>query len=590
MKTIYTLILTVFCSWMIYGNGKKDTINNKKDTLQQIIYDFAKGKYDKYDIKPKRGKPVSLKIKNINPLFYEINIKYEDKTISYQNLDIEQAKKSLDEIQQNNYYKMQESFVFAEENVTLLASGDSKKNNERNEIDKEYLKIDKNLLQINFLENKANSIKNKIQWQDSIKIENYEKKYDSIQNEIKKLKEINISSNYTIKSILQKSNDENLLKDNINKRIDKLNKIYNKYINTTREIIKLNQNYNNYIDKVISPELTYKSYKEIIENQKNNLLLKKCYEGNKNIKCDSLKDKILPIENTFLLNKEKLAYAYGVFKVYPEFYQAIISETNDFISFLNYSVLNSFENSDFMKSVLTKDIERIQKSIKIADDVVQKINLSKKLNQVEILDRIFRDEQTFEYVSAPIQGEEDYVEFDVVIKSKRNLNDTYSVNNDKSFKYFEYLTGGIRFDFSIGTVFDFGTVDKKYTLDSSNKIQRLNNNKYNPTIAGIFHASFRNTSDFALGFSLGTSFNTDFSFNSIFPGISLLMGKRNKFILTAGPSFRLVDELKSNYKEEMQLNNTIADEDLLTKNFKIGAFVGISYNLTPKQKDTLKLK
>ena len=68
------------------------------------------------------------------------------------------------------------------------------------------------------------------------------------------------------------------------------------------------------------------------------------------------------------------------------------------------------------------------------------------------------------------------------------------------------------------------------------------------------------------------------------------MGKRNKFILTAGPSFRLVDELKSNYKEEMQLNNTIADEDLLTKNFKIGAFVGISYNLTPKQKDTLKLK
>lgn len=185
MKTIYTLILTVFCSWMIYGNGKKDTINNKKDTLQQIIYDFAKGKYDKYDIKPKRGKPVSLKIKNINPLFYEINIKSEDKTISYQNLDIEQAKKSLDEIQQNNYYKMQESFVFAEENVTLLASGDSKKNNERNEIDKEYLKIDKNLLQINFLENKANSIKNKIQWQDSIKIENYEKKYDSIQNEIK---------------------------------------------------------------------------------------------------------------------------------------------------------------------------------------------------------------------------------------------------------------------------------------------------------------------------------------------------------------------------------------------------------------------
>lgn len=587
MKTRIILFLMLIMSVKSFAQDKKDE--------QMIIYDFAKGDYEKSDIKPKRGKPVSLKIKNINPFFYEINIKSEDKSISYQNTDLDFAKKTLDEIQQNNYYKMQESFVFAEENVTFLAT-DKISTNKIETLNAKYLEIEESQLIINDLVEKSEKIEKKINEINSNAdnkngkeelIKELKKKNDSIllfkKNILKEKNEIN--------KIVSKSEDENLIKGNINKRIEILNTVYNKYINVAREIIKLNQNYNNYIDKVISPELTYSMYDKILTNQEINNYIKKCKEKKESQKlCDSLYTKVLPIESTFFLSKENLDYAYGVFKVYPKFYQSVISETNDFISFLNYSNVNSLESSDFLKSVLIKDIERIQKSIKIADDVVQKINLSKKLNQIEILDRVFRDEKTFEYVSGPIQGEEDYIEFDVNIKSKRNLTETYSVNNDKSFNYFEYITGGIRFDFSIGTIFDFGTIDKKYTLDSNNIIQRLNNNKYNPTIAGIFHASFRNTSDYAFGFSLGTSFNTDFSFNSIFPGISLLMGKRNKIILTAGTSFRLVDDLKANYSEGMSLTNSLADEDLLTKNFKIGFFIGISYNLTPKQKDNLKLK
>lgn len=581
MKIKIILFLMLIMSVKSFAQGKKEE--------QMIIYDFAKGKYEKYDIKPKRGKPVSLKIKNINPFFYEITIKSEDKSISYQNTDLDLAKKTLDEIQQNNYYKMQESFVFAEENVTFLAlNNNTKSDNEKNSLLKKYAEKEKLALELSELQIKVQNLEKKKNSKDSLEVKKQILNSDTLIS-INKVK--TIENNNEIIRIVTNSKDKNLLKYHINKKIEQLNEIYNTYIKNAREIIKLNQNYNNYIDKVISPELNYEMYGNIIKNQENAELRKKCNNLDKaSAECDSLTKFNHSIESTFFLNKQNLDYAYGVFKVYPISYQAVISETNDFISFLNYSNINSLENSDFIKSVLAKDIERIQKSIRIADDVVQKINLSKKLNQVEILDRVFRNVQSFEYVSAPLQGEEDYIEFDVTVKSKRNFNDTYSVNNDKSFKYFEYLTGGIRFDFSIGTVFDFGTIDKNYTIDANNKIQRLDNNKYNPTIAGIFHASRRNTSDFALGFSLGTSFNTDFSFNSVFPGISLLMGKRNKFILTAGPSFRLVNELKANYSEGMQMNNTIADEDLLTKNFKIGGFIGISYNLTPKQKDTLKLK
>ncbi|AZA77941.1 hypothetical protein EG347_10620 [Chryseobacterium sp. G0186] len=565
---------------------------------QTVVYDFFSGEFDKKNINPRRGVPVSLKINRINPFFYEIVIKSEDKEISYQNTDVEAAKKSLDELQQNNYYKMQESFVFEESYVTLLSSGKSSNTNpEISNLQKKYFKLDSLALKINQFKSEKDDLAERIKMNESARDINYEKNKNSLQNEIvNKNNDIYLVDQkilkiqYEIKQLESKSTDTNVLMESINKKIVKLNTAYNKFIDISREFIKLNQNYNNYIDKVISPELTYEMYESIIENQKNNTLYKKCKENKDDKECNDLVNKNLPVETTFFLSKDKLNYAYGVFNAYPELYQEVIMNVNDFISFLNYGNLNFSSENDLLKSSLIKDVERIQKSIKVADDVVQKINLSKKLNEVEILDRLLRKSETYEYVSAPIQGEEDYLEFDVVIKSKRNLSNTYHINNDKNFRYFEYITGGIRFDFSVGTVFDFGTIDRKYTLDSNSAIQRLDNNKYNPTIAGIFHASFRNSSDFAWGLSLGASFTTGLSFNSIFPGVSLLMGKRNKIILTAGPSFRLVDELKANYKEGMQLNNSLADEDLLTKNFRIGGFVGISYNLTPKQKDTLKLK
>ncbi|WP_106914659.1 hypothetical protein [Chryseobacterium aurantiacum] len=584
MKTKILLLFLLFPLSVLYS--------------QTVVYDFSSGEFINKDLKVKRGKPVSLKIQGINPFFYEILIKSEDKEISYQNTDVEAAKKTLDEIQQNNYYKMQESFVFEESYVTLLSPGKSSNSNpEILNLQKKYFKLDSLDLKIKQFENERNNLAEKLKMNESLRDENYEKNKNSLQNEIGNKNNDIYASNqkalkvqYEIKQLIGKSTDADVLRENINKRINKLNTAYNNFIDISREFIKLNQNYNNYIDKVISPELSHAMYMSIINNQEDNALYKKCQKDNNNKDCELLKGKRVPIETTFFLTKENIDYAYGVFKVYPKLYQELITNVNDFISFLNYDNLNYSSENDVLRSALTKDVERIQKSIKITDDVIQKINLSKKLNEVEILDRLLREPQTYEYVSAPIQGEEDYLEFNVVVKSKRNLSNTYHINNDKSFRYFEYITGGIRFDFSVGTVFDFGTIDKKYTLDSSNQIQRLDNNKYNPTIAGIFHASFRNSTDFAWGVSLGASFTTGLSFNSIFPGVSLLMGKRNKIILTAGPSFRMVDELKANYQEGMQLNNSLADEDLLTRNFKIGGFVGLSYNLTPKQKDTLKLK
>lgn len=129
MKTKILLLFLLFPLSVLYS--------------QTVVYDFSSGEFINKDLKVKRGKPVSLKIQSINPFFYEILIKSEDKEISYQNTDVEAAKKTLDEIQQNNYYKMQDSFVFEESYVSLLSPGKSSNSNpEIVNLQKKYFKLD----------------------------------------------------------------------------------------------------------------------------------------------------------------------------------------------------------------------------------------------------------------------------------------------------------------------------------------------------------------------------------------------------------------------------------------------------------------
>lgn len=582
-KILFLGILLLFMKGFdaqIIGNPRtleKDSCNKNKekpspeDNTEFICYDFASGNFDKKKITVRRNEAVAIKIKNINPFFYRINVKSDDKIISYLNTDRDEVAKVTNEIEQMNYYKIQEqySFELGAPSLFIEAPDNKEKIEELNKLNEDINSKNKLGLDEKFYKEKidrflklGSDISN-IQL-DSLKI---------FQNNLLKIQKDLIGLDYEIQKKVNSTTNQDIFKTVLNDRITRLNSRYYFFEKNAREIIKLNQNYNNYVDKVITAELTYCMYQNILENQE-----KKIKDG----------EKIPQIETTFLLDIKKLNGAYSTFNNYKTAYQEMVNELNEFTIFLNYSNLNVLNDKEFVRSVLLKDIDRLQKSVKNIDEVVQKINLSKKLNQVEVLDRLLRKKTTYEYVSAPIQGEEDYLEFDVAIKSKRDMKDTFHVDNDKSFKYRQYINGGIRFDFSLGTVFDFGTTDEKYTLDQNNSIKKMNNNRYNPTIAAMFHASFRNSSDFAFGFTVGTSFNTNFSFNSLFPGVSILFGKRNKFILTAGPSFRLVDELKSNYQEGEILNNGITDEDLLVKNFKVGVFFGLSYNLTPKQQSSLK--
>jgi len=94
---------------------------------------------------------------------------------------------------------------------------------------------------------------------------------------------------------------------------------------------------------------------------------------------------------------------------------------------------------------------------------------------------------------------------------------------------------------------------------------------------------------FAFGFTLGVSINvTDLNFNSFFPGVSLLIGKREKIVFTVGPAFKKVNQIKEIYKDNRIVDEQIQVTDLTSEQYKIGFFFGLSYNLTSKQKSRVK--
>jgi hypothetical protein len=167
----------------------------------------------------------------------------------------------------------------------------------------------------------------------------------------------------------------------------------------------------------------------------------------------------------------------------------------------------------------------------------------------------------------------------------------------------EYTRGGVRFDFSTGVVFNFGGNNNEYEIkdvfaveDGANvnkkEIVLTSKNDFTPMLSGMFHTSFRRSGMWAIGLTLGASLNVEtFQLNSLFPGVSILIGKKQKFILTAGPSFRQVDVLKDNYETDTlyPIGDFSDTSQLTSKQFKIGGFFGITYNLTQKQRGKFKI-
>ena len=294
------------------------------------------------------------------------------------------------------------------------------------------------------------------------------------------------------------------------------------------------------------------------------------------------------VDSSLLLNDQAISR----YRIYiSEFFNKLA----DF--YLQYeTIMNDYEITRILNDEGRRKLQASSKALKNSADRMAQVVRDRKPG--EVIDKIVHiystmlKDDAYEIASAPIQPSQDLVVFDISIKHKY----TKEYRDDRAFSYREYVRGGLRYDFSTGLVIGFGINDRTYhtidtDADSVRIVSNSRSNRYMPSIAAMLHASFRSWRQVNVGFTLGASISTsELDINSLYPGISLMIGKGEKIIITGGPALKKINYLDSKYLE----GNVYASSEFpqgvpVVSTFRFGWFAGISYNLTQKQRSNFKL-
>jgi len=559
---------------------------NYIDTTKTVVYDFQKKEYTRSNVLPRVGEAIVFKIININRLAYDISIKSNDVAIvdEYFNDDIKTEGRASNTMDNLKLATAALPIVSGVNKEGLKGNGSVEVANPG--ITDTITKLTKKL------KDKETEITTKkseiIKYEDTLKL---------ITKEIELLLVDGNTNDSIVAKIAKKKKallDEEIA---LMKKKDSLSQLENEKISITTELIDnkntieaadltyetLKNEYKNILNQysvLISNEMDYEEYRQFILNP---LLNYKKYEEKVN-------------DKNFIYYK---LYKYRT--NITDFEKSIAAFNSSFaIAMNNYKIMDKLEEAP--KANLRSNYQQIKNEVDNIKMAYDKIDLSTKLLKVESIHIILRDGKAFETASAPIQPFEDYVTFEVDIKSRNTIQMSEYVDNSK-FTYMEYTRGGVRFDFSTGVVFNFGGNNNDYEIKdvivvegganvNKKEIVLTSKNDFTPMLAGMFHTSFRRSGMWAIGLTLGASLNVEtFQLNSLFPGVSILIGKKQKFILTAGPSFRQVDVLKDNYETDTlyPVGDFSDTSQLTSKQFKIGGFFGITYNLTQKQRGKFKI-
>ncbi len=251
-------------------------------------------------------------------------------------------------------------------------------------------------------------------------------------------------------------------------------------------------------------------------------------------------------------------------------------------------ILKKIEDDDELnKKSLKNAFEKLEKAFK----TVNEASLLSLYTDVNFLYNELRNEKNFTVYAPPVQGDGDFVNYNVTITPART-NNLGIYNSTKNFKFDVPVKGGLKVDFSVGPIFSFGdnAKDEKYFLEKSDTEnqsilrKRDNNNAMTPGLGAMMHFYKRSGTNFSWGgmFGVGAGFQTVEDLNlSFYTGISFVFGKSQKIMLSTGISMLGVDRLKNN---EFEVGNEYVTADIDINNitekvFKSSFFLSISYNL-----------
>lgn len=270
------------------------------------------------------------------------------------------------------------------------------------------------------------------------------------------------------------------------------------------------------------------------------------------------------------------------FKSFADAYTEVLAKS---ISAKNKLISDEFTN---VRNAINEAVEKIKSSyISINED--QFLGL---IRDVLFLQVAMENKSSFTVTSPPIQIDGDYVAFNIKATPIK-ANDLQNFISEKQFPIEIPVKGGLKADFSVGPVISFGKNSRDenyYTIESGEDTvilrQRANNNAISPGLAAMMHFYIRSGRIASIGgmFGVGAGFQgtSDANF-SMFFGLSGVIGKRQKIVLSSGVSYLKVERLKDKeFEIDGRYHVSKIETGFTEKVFKPSFFFSVSYNITNK--------
>ena len=306
---------------------------------------------------------------------------------------------------------------------------------------------------------------------------------------------------------------------------------------------------------------------------------------------------------------EELKSLYSTLKKSEHFHNLLIeliSSDLQYISMIDYK-------RSYFKKYIGKDSEDDESDISSIVDFYSKyindiplcaISLKEKLNNHSdnvIVDTILKETKRIDSLNIPMKiaslyykiNEQSFSVYsfkpkpdadDLTINITAKPNTGFNMRKDEiKVEIPLIVNGGFKLDYSEGFFFS-NVTDKEYItkptyINDSITGYNLIKSEDNPLcfgFAGYMHAYWRSASNInvSLSFGVGIDQNTQLK---IMPGISILMGRKERFIINGGLVMGKIKDLSKVQDLKHLYNENI--EPIYSDSYKAGYFVGISYNL-----------
>lgn len=241
-------------------------------------------------------------------------------------------------------------------------------------------------------------------------------------------------------------------------------------------------------------------------------------------------------------------------------------------------------------AMLENKSEEIASNLKEAEEAIDAMKAFEKTGELEKLaDGILSvNVHNFSYSTEVFTAKKDEIIFKITAAAEKPLSCNLPQTRIITVKGRTYQ--GWRLDFSTGVFLNMGNSDfkgagfsYKKINDDSSMIRRIDGGKsILLSVGGLLHLYYLQDAFIKPGISIGVSSSSGFDILNLHAGLSIILGDKQRFIISGGLTLRESKMLDREYQlNKMYKTDYLPDEPPVTTVFpKAGGFFSLTYNIT----------